>query len=604
MASLFDSPNDMHWQGTVDTYRRSDTRTYIGKILDERGDGNYTDNLTQKYTLELIGWGTKVFNAKVVVPNAGYNGTGNYVTYKVGDVVIGTAKEGQLDDFMITGSVRLNGDHRELEYEGKGLNFGDAPIGPRQRKAASNQVSLHPSRITKMDANTTIYGVNNSKNEFEDPTELGTLEDRLMKQPIPGIIKQQNREGIDMTYAYGGIVRVTDGNIIQVANGEKHNKCTKMLEQAKRHTKIARVFAAIGTFTSTNAQEEIDIDRLIEEDFTDTEVTFTDLQVAEFDSTNIQSFNPNATFSISENTPLFNPLTARPFATPVNRDNPSNTETEALQNSNGSSDVPIEEAGDQLSILDRIRKGFGALLRTPSYRSRKHQQLAELARKQAEECNRNGAAFQHSANLMANRFGNHLGGAGRPGTSSTGNSPNQLTGSVNPNNFSSRNTGNPKPPVEFIPASPINFISGPRINTPQRIFMHHTNGTMESAIGIFQRTQQIEPGKYATVSAHYIVGRDGRIVQMVPDNKVAYHAGPAGNNNSIGIENVATRTEKGLTLVQEEALIKLVRYLTSVYNIPNDKIFGHNTVSDTLCPTFIWPTQENLTQWVNTYIGT
>lgn len=603
MASLFDSPNDMHWQGTIDTYRRSDTRTYVGKILDERGDGNYTDNLTQKYTVELIGWGTKVYNAKVVVPNAGYNGTGNYVTYKAGDVVIGTAKEGQLDDFMITGSVRLNGDHRELEYEGKGLNFGDAPIGPRQRKAPSNQVSLHPTRVTKLDANTTIYGVNNTKSDYEDPTELGTLEERLMKQPIPGIIRQQTREGIDMTYAYGGIVQVSDGNIVQVANGEKHNKCTKMLEAAKRHTQIARVFAKIGTFTSTNAQEEVDIDSLLEEDFTDTEVTFTDVQVAEFNNTNIQSFNANSPFSISENTPLFNPITARPFSTPVDRDESDDTEDEALQNSSGSSDVPIEEEGDDLSILDRIREGFGALLRAPSYRAKKHQQLAELAIKQAEECNRNGAAFQHSANLMAGRFGNHLGGSGAVRTSSTGNSPGQRTGNVNPANFSSRNTGNPKPPVEFIPAHPNHFASGSRVNRPQRIFMHHTNGGIDFSIGIFQRREKVE-GKYRQVSAHYIVGRDGRIVQMVPDNKVAYHSGPGGNNNSIGIECEARRTEQGLTLKQEESLIKLVRYLTSVYNIPNDKILGHNTVSATECPTFIWPTQENLTEWANTYIGT
>jgi len=607
MASLFDSPNDMHWQGTIDTYRRQDTRVYIGKILDERGDGNYTDNLTQKYTVELISWGTKVYNAKVVVPNAGYNGTGNYVTYKNGDVVIGMAKEGQLDDFMITGAVRLNGDHRELEFNGQGLEFGDAPIGPRQRKAPSNQVSLHPARVAKLDSHTSIYGVNNSKNDYEDPTELGPLEDRLMKQPIPGIIKQQNREGIDMTYAYGGIVQMTDGNIIQVANGEKHNKCTKMLEQAKRHTKIATVLSAIGTFTSTNAQDEIDFERILAEDFTDSEVTFNDVEFAQFDATNIQTFNPNATFSISESTPIFDPVTARPVPTPVERDTPSDVPDEALQNSEGSSDIPInDEESRAQSLIDKIREGFGALLRTPTYRGNKHKELADLARKQAEECNKNGAAFQHSAGLMANRFGNHLGGAGSPRNSTTNKTPEQRTGNVDPNNFSSRNLGEPKPPVENIPAHPNHFSSGSIINTPKRIIMHHTSVSIDKAIGIFQRTEKVD-GQYRQVSAHYIVGRDGRIVQMVPDNKVAYHAGPAGNNNSIGIENVATRTAQGLTEKQEEALVKLVRYLTSVYNISNDKIVGHNTIDPDprqQCPTFIWPTQAKLKEWADTYIGT
>jgi len=596
MASLFDSPNDMHWQGTIDTYRRSDTRTYIGKILDERGDGNYTDNLTQKYTVELIGWGTKAYNAKVVVPNAGYNGAGNYVTYKVGDVVVGTAKEGQLDDFMITGSVRLNGDHRELEYNGQALPFGDAPIGPRERKAASNQVSMHPARVAKIDAHTTIYGVNNSKNDYEDPTELGTLEDKLLKQPIPGIIKQQNKEGVDLTYAYGGIVQITDGNIIQVANGEKHNKCTKMLEQAKRHVKIASVLTAVGTFIGTNAQEEVDIERLLNEDFTDTEVTFNDIQFAEFDTTAIQTFNPNSTFSISETTPIFNPITARPIESNVERDTPQDVPDEQLSNS------PETEEDNTQSLLDKVREGFGALLRTPQYRASKHKQLADLARRQAEECNRNGAALQHSAGLMASRFGNHLGTSSNPRASSSSNEvPGRKTGNVNPNNFSSRNTGNPKPPTEQIPAHPNHYDSSDRINIPKRIFMHHTNGSLEHSVGIFQRTQKVD-GQYRQVSAHYIVGRDGRIVQMVPDNKVGYHSGPGGNNNSIGIENEATKAEQGLTPVQEEALIKLVRYLTSVYNIPATNIFGHNTVSATLCPTYVWPTQENLKQWAETYI--
>lgn len=597
MASLFDSPNDMHWQGTVDTYRRQDTRTYIGKIIDERGDGNYTDNLTQKYTLELIGWNTKVYNAKVAVNTAGYNGTGDYITYKNGDVVIGLAKEGQLDDFIIIGSIRLNGDHRELEFNGQGLTFGDAPIGPRQRKAASNQVSLHPSRISKLDANTSIYGINNSKNDYEDPTELGTLEDRLMKQPIPGIIKQQTREGIDLTYAYGGIIQITDGNIIQVANGEKHNKCTKMLEQAKRHNKIAGALTRLGTFTTTNAQEELDFERILSEEFVDSEVTFNDLQIADFNTTNIQTFNPNSTFSITNNSPLFNPITSRPITTSIDRDTASDIADDALANSRSTN--TIDE--DTVTPSNRVRQGFGALLRSPSYRATKHKELSLLALNQAEECNRNSASFQHAANLMTNRFGNHLTGSKAPRSSNTDNTPFQRTGNVNPNNFSSRNLGNSKPPTEFIPAHPNHFDSSTRINKPERIFMHHTNGSIESAIGVFQRTQRVD-GEYRQVSAHYIIARDGRIIQMVPDNKVAYHSGAAGNNNSIGIENEATRTEQGLTPAQEQSLIQLVQYLTQVYNIPNNKIVGHNTVYDTECPTFIWPTQSDLTNWVNTYI--
>ena len=123
--ALFDSPNDIQWQGQVDSFKRSGTQVYVGKILDERGDGNYLDNMFQKYTIELMGWGQKVYNAKPVIEEGGYNGTGTYRTYKVNDVVLVQAKEGQLDEAYIIGSTRLNGDFQKLEVEGQGQIHGE-----------------------------------------------------------------------------------------------------------------------------------------------------------------------------------------------------------------------------------------------------------------------------------------------------------------------------------------------------------------------------------------------------------------------------------------------------------------------------------------------
>ena len=53
------------------------------------------------------------------------------------------------------------------------------------------------------------------------------------------------------------------------------------------------------------------------------------------------------------------------------------------------------------------------------------------------------------------------------------------------------------------------------------------------------------------VSCHYLINRDGKIIMMVPENKIAWHAGKSKwknfvnlNKNSIGIELV----NKGLSL--------------------------------------------------------
>ena len=88
--------------------------------------------------------------------------------------------------------------------------------------------------------------------------------------------------------------------------------------------------------------------------------------------------------------------------------------------------------------------------------------------------------------------------------------------------------------AEYIPSP---NIGGPI--TPKFIVMHYTAGyTTESAVRTFQNTN-------SRVSAHLVIGRDGKVVQMVPYTTRAWHAGPSSymgysglNGHSIGIELV------------------------------------------------------------------
>ena len=52
-------------------------------------------------------------------------------------------------------------------------------------------------------------------------------------------------------------------------------------------------------------------------------------------------------------------------------------------------------------------------------------------------------------------------------------------------------------------------------------------------------------GQYSKVSCHYLIGRNGNIIQLVNENKIAWHAGKSKwkgftnlNKNSIGVELV------------------------------------------------------------------
>jgi N-acetyl-anhydromuramyl-L-alanine amidase AmpD len=140
----------------------------------------------------------------------------------------------------------------------------------------------------------------------------------------------------------------------------------------------------------------------------------------------------------------------------------------------------------------------------------------------------------------------------------------------------------------FVAAHTTKFQRGRRVGTViDRIVIHITDArTMSSTVSWF--AQKHKPGKES--SAHYIVGRDGEIVQMVHEADTAYHARGA-NSRGIGIEHVATA---GFAPTDEEycASATLVRDIATRYNIALDRthIVGHNDVNHDHpdCPTVAW----------------
>lgn len=85
------------------------------------------------------------------------------------------------------------------------------------------------------------------------------------------------------------------------------------------------------------------------------------------------------------------------------------------------------------------------------------------------------------------------------------------------------------------------------------------------------------------VSAHYIVGRDGELVQMVPDAERAWHAGKSDMNaRSIGIEHVAAAGD-AITPEQARTSLALIRWLMQEYGISIDHVIPHVCVKPTSC---------------------
>jgi N-acetylmuramoyl-L-alanine amidase len=118
---------------------------------------------------------------------------------------------------------------------------------------------------------------------------------------------------------------------------------------------------------------------------------------------------------------------------------------------------------------------------------------------------------------------------------------------------------------------------------PDMILLHYTG--MPDVEGAITRLCTAGTG----VSAHYTVLEDGRIVQMVPEAKRAWHAGVAFwageediNSCSIGIEIANGGHDWGypdFPLRQIAAVIALCRGIMLRRNVPSHRVLAHSDVA-------------------------
>ena len=115
------------------------------------------------------------------------------------------------------------------------------------------------------------------------------------------------------------------------------------------------------------------------------------------------------------------------------------------------------------------------------------------------------------------------------------------------------------------------------------IIIHYTG--MQSERESLKRLTSIK----SKVSAHYLVGRNGGILNLVEPRYVAWHAGKSMwkknenlNKNSIGIELVNKGHKFGyqkFTKIQIKNLIFLCGKLKKKYKIKNQYILGHSDIA-------------------------
>lgn len=138
----------------------------------------------------------------------------------------------------------------------------------------------------------------------------------------------------------------------------------------------------------------------------------------------------------------------------------------------------------------------------------------------------------------------------------------------------------------------LNLIRNYSINfdTPERnkkdinfVIIHYTG--MKSETAAIKRLCNSK----SKVSSHYFIKKNGEILNLIPDNYIAWHAGKSRwkkknflNKNSIGIEiqnpghtsNYPNFSEKQIV-----ALKKLLRFLMKKYKVLKKNVLGHSDIA-------------------------
>jgi N-acetylmuramoyl-L-alanine amidase len=145
--------------------------------------------------------------------------------------------------------------------------------------------------------------------------------------------------------------------------------------------------------------------------------------------------------------------------------------------------------------------------------------------------------------------------------------------------------------TSLVPDSPLAsaFLRSPNFGErriplrPDSIILHYTGmPTAEGALALLR-----DPG--AEVSAHYFVGESGEVIQLVSEEKRAWHAGVGSwagstdlNSASIGVEIANPGHDGGsppFAAAQIDAVIALCRDIAARWRIRPERVLAHSDIA-------------------------
>lgn len=133
--------------------------------------------------------------------------------------------------------------------------------------------------------------------------------------------------------------------------------------------------------------------------------------------------------------------------------------------------------------------------------------------------------------------------------------------------------------------------SGKKLWEVRNIVVHYTGNPGTTADQNWRNFENNKPER----SAHFIIGLDGEILQLMPLDEVAWAVGVTeGNFTSISIETCHPDDSGKFTDATYESLVKLVSWLCNTFGLDRDDVKKHSEYKSTICPKYF---TENPAEW-------
>ena len=139
---------------------------------------------------------------------------------------------------------------------------------------------------------------------------------------------------------------------------------------------------------------------------------------------------------------------------------------------------------------------------------------------------------------------------------------------------------------------------GIKLEKVEKIAVHYVGNPKSTAKNNRDYFENLKDTHARYVSAHFIIGLDGEIIQCIPLNEWSYCTNQA-NGYSISIECCHPDATGKFNKATEDSLVELCAYLCEKFGLTADDVIRHYDVTGKQCPLWYVTHPEDYTAFKN-----